>query len=81
MLGKNSKKMILLYKWDHFYRVGGHFCRGAIFSGRVVLLTVYGLRLLEIFESDKGRFGNFRLILVEFRVQKCHLLVGTQCPN
>ena len=32
--------------------------------------------------SEKGpKFGNFSANLVVFRVQKGHLLVGTQCPN
>ena len=47
-----------------------------------VLLTVYGLILFRDFESEKGsKFGNLRANLVEFLVQKGHLLVGTQCPN
>ena len=37
---------------------------------------------LEIFDSEKeSKFGNFRENLVEFLVQKGHLLVVTQCLN
>ena len=46
-----------------------------------VTLTIFRLRFLKIFESEKWPKLQFLGNLVEFRVQKGNLLVGTQCPK
>ena len=45
-------------------------------------LTVYDVRHLGILKSEQTpKFGNFQAKLVEIRVEKIHLQIGTQCSN